>query len=182
MRLDGINWLGLAAAVGMLILPLLPSPWWQVDIGGAAEAGISPFVVDMVVFGERVTIPLLPYVLLGAKLTMIVAGVALLLASLAPVRWWSKRVFGFGYKRAPEMVISLVAFLTVGALLSGYLLKGMSLPLIAGATTSTIEVGGVALTVPITAWLTSTFWLAVGIAVLAIAARIYHRKFKPPKV
>jgi len=181
MRLRGINWLGAAAAAGMLVLPLLPWPWWQVSIGGAAEAGISPFVVDMVVFGERVSIPLLPYVLLGAKLTMFAAGIALLLASVAPDRWWSKRVFAFGYKRAPEMVVTLVAFLALGALLSGYLLKGLSLPLIAGEATSTVQMGGVTMTIPITAWLTSTFWLAVAIAALAVAARVYQRKFKPPK-
>lgn len=56
----------------------------------------------------------------------------------------------------------------------------LRVPYVVGTATSTIQAGGaLTITVPVTLSLTGAFWVAVGIAVLGIIARIYNRRLVP---
>ncbi|GAG54537.1 unnamed protein product [marine sediment metagenome] len=58
----------------------------------------------------------------------------------------------------------------------------LNVPYVTGTTASTIQMGDAAtITAPITASLTEIFWVAILVAALGIAARIYHRRLVKPE-
>jgi len=190
-----VNWFGLLAGISMLILPFL-GYWWHAAVGkGAAELALSPFDYHMSFAGWSISSTLVGYFLLAAKLSVMVGGVLMVVASALPLRWWSKRVLKFGATTVLWMVISLLMALVAGAffmnavlpaLLSGLIPAAgvsvqLNVPYISGTAASEIAGGGASISAPITASLTWVFWVAIAVAALGIAARIYHRRFKPPK-
>jgi hypothetical protein len=190
--LKRINWIGVIAGILMIALPFA-GPWWRVTVGtGALEAATSPFGVNITALGQPVESTLTRYICLGVSLLVIIAGLFLLLASLLPDRWWSKRLMRFGSTRVLWMVILFLVLITLMALVANKLLVGMvpelegfSVPYISGSTTSTLHVNDVTVTLPITLSLAWPFAMAILTAILALAARIYHRRFvgppQPPK-
>jgi hypothetical protein len=134
---------------------------------------------------------LVGYFLLAAKLSVIIGGALMIAGSVGASRWWSRRLVRFGAMQVFWMLIGLIALLVLGAFFLNNILPGvlggmvpgggalqLNVPYIEGATMSTIQVGAVVtVTAPITAWLTEIFWVAIFVAALGIAARIYHRRF-----
>jgi len=195
--LPPINWFGLIAGILILLIPFL-GPWWVGRAGtGAMEIALSPFDVNMSLMGQPIQSSLVGLFLLAAKITFVIAGIFMILASLLPKRWWSKRLFRFGVMKPFWSVISLLVILVVGALIFNYALPGLlsgafsgagnavvqiNMPYISGAAVSTIQIGTTAtVTAPITFSLTGIFWLAVATGILGIIARIYHRRLVRPE-
>ena len=189
MRLPPINWFGLVAGALMLLLPFL-GPWWSATIGnGAMDLALSPFDYRISLLEQPITSTLIGYFLLAAKLSIMIGGALMIVGSVGPKRWWGRRLVRFGAMRVFWMVIGLIALLLVGALflnsilpnlISGMIEGGsmqVKVPYVKGVTTSTIQVDAATITAPITASLTEIFWVAVAVAVLGVAARIYHRRF-----
>ena len=175
-----VNWVGIVAAIAMLILPFLGA-WWRVSAGGEAiTTSVSPFNVDIVILGEEISIPIIWYVCLGAKLTIFAGGIIMLLGSIAGGRWWSKKLISFGYSKVPFMVVGLVAMAAIGAWAANTWL-GLNLPYVVGSSISTLSFDEADVVLPFSAALTPTFWAAVVVAALAIAARIYHRRLMHPE-
>jgi MFS family permease len=193
------NWFGLVTGVLVLALPFL-GPWWIGRVGtGAMEIALSPFDVNMSLVGQPVQSSLVSLFLLAAKITFVIAGIFMILASLLPKRWWSKRLFRFGVMKPFWSVLSLLIIFVVGALIFNYALPGLlsgafsgagagnavvqiNMPYISGTAVSTIQIGNTAtITAPITFSLTGIFWLAVATAILGIVARIYHRSLARPE-
>lgn len=192
MRLPLMNWFGLVAGALMLLLPFL-GPWWSATVGnGAMDLALSPFDYRVSLLEQPITSTLIGYFLLAAKLSVMIGGALMIAGSVGPKRWWGRRLVRFGAMRVFWMIIGLIALLLVGALfmnsilpslMSGMLEGGsmqINVPYVEGATTSTIQVDAVTITAPITASLTEIFWVAVLVAALGVAARIYHRRFMKP--
>jgi len=192
MRLPPVNWFGLVAGALMLLLPFL-GPWWSATVGaGAMDLALSPFDYRMSLLEQPITSTLIGYFLLAAKLSVMIGGALMIAGSLGPKRWWGRRLVRFGAMRVFWMVIGLIALLLVGALFLNSILPNLisgmveggsmqvKVPYVEGVTTSTIQVDAATITAPITASLTEIFWVAVVVAVLGVAARIYHRRFVKP--
>lgn len=187
-----MNWFGLVAGALMLLLPFL-GPWWSATVGtGAIDLAMSPFDYRISLLEQPITSTLIEYFLLAAKLSVMIGGALMIAGSVGPKRWWGRRLVRFGAMRVFWMIIGLIGFLLVGALVMNIILPGLmsgmleggsmqiNVPYVEGATTSTIQVDAVTITAPITASLTEIFWVAVLVAALGVAARIYHRRFMKP--
>ncbi len=185
------NFLGVIAGALMLILPFL-GPWWVARTGTAIEIALSPFDMSVLVLGQPLTFDLLWLFLLAEKVAMWIAGAFMILASISPNSWWSKRLFRYGMMKPLWAVIGLVVLVVAGAFLMNTILPSLvsniagetgatidiSIPYLVGAETSTIQAGSqLTITAQTTTSLTAAFWVAVATAVVAIAARISHRKF-----
>jgi len=191
-RLPLVNWFGLVAGVLMLVLPFL-GPWWSATVGtGAMDLALSPFDYRISLLEQPISSTLVGYFLFAAKLSVMIGGAFMIAGSLGGKRWWGRRLVRFGAMKVFWMVIGLISFLLLLAffmnsilpnLISGMVEGGeiqFNVPYVAGATTSTIQMGEAAtVTAPITASLTEIFWVAVLAAALGVAARIYHRRFTP---
>lgn len=188
------NWLGAVAGALMVVLPFL-GPWWVGRAGaGAFEVSFSPFDVSINLLGNPIHSNIVDLFLLAAKIAMILGGVFLILGSIFAKRWWSKRLVRFGLMKPFWSVVGIVALLVLGALIANYVLPtllsnlvaggatgvtiDLNIPYVVGTSNSTIRIGDMAtITAPISFSLTWVFWFAVAVAALAIAARVYHRRF-----
>jgi MFS family permease len=196
-RLAPVNWFGLVAGALMLILPFL-GPWWQATVGtGAMEVALSPFDYSISLLGQPIWSALVGYFLLAAKLSVIIGGVLMIAGSIGAKRWWGRQLVRFGAMKVCWMLVGLIVLLVLGALFLNSILPGMlsgmageaggatmqiNVPYISGSAMSTIQIGTTAtITAPITASLTSIFWVAVVVAALCVAARVYHRRYVKPK-
>jgi len=187
--LKSINWIGVIAGILMIALPFA-GPWWRLTIGTeAVDVATSPFNVNITALGQPVESTLVRYVCFGVALTVIIAGLFMLFASLLPERWWSKRLIHFGATKVLWMVVFFIAAVTLMALVANKLLPGMSpelsgfsMPYISGSTVSTLTMEDVRVTMPITASINGAFILAVVVAILGVGTRIYQRRFLPPKI
>lgn len=192
-HLKVINWFGVVAGVLMLVLPFMGA-WWHATVGTEAmELAISPFSYDANLLGQSLTSPLVGYMLLAAKLMILIGGALMLAGSLMPTKWWGKCLMRFGAMKVLWMVIGLIVMLVLGAvfvnnflpsMISGSMEGGtvqLSVPYITGTATSTIQMEGGTITAPITIGLTGVFWVAVLTAALGVAARIYHRRLVKPE-
>jgi membrane protein implicated in regulation of membrane protease activity len=134
LGLQSINWFGLITAILMMLLPFL-GPWWVGRAGtGAMEVGLSPFDVNMSLLGLPIQSSLVGLFLLAAKITFIIAGVFMLLSSIFPKQWWSKRLFGFGVMKPFSNVIFFMVPLVIVALLANILLPGLLSSMLGGTT------------------------------------------------
>ncbi|MBC7219672.1 MAG: hypothetical protein H5T49_06055 [Hadesarchaea archaeon] len=187
-----MNFIGIAAGVLMVALPFL-GPWWMAVVGtGAIEIALSPFDLSMLVFGQSIHSDLVDLFLLASKIVMIIAGILLLLGSLSPRSWWSGRLVRFGVMKPFWAVVGMVVAVVVGAFLINNVLPNLlsnaipggasiqiTVPYLVGSASATIQMGSQAsITAPISLSLMPAFWVAVVAAVLGIAARINHRRFK----
>ena len=192
--LKRVNLFGIIAGILMLALPFM-GPWWRATVGtGAADVALSPFDYDVSLLEQPITSTLIGYFLLAARLSVVIGGALMIAGSVGPKRWWGRRLVRFGAMRVFWMIIGLIAILLVGAVFVNNILPSflggiveeevamqLNLPYVTGATTSSIQVGDTAtITAPITASLTEIFWVAVLVAALGVAARIYHRRFVKP--
>jgi len=186
-RLKSINLIGVVAGVLMIALPFA-GPWWRLTVGtGAVDVAFSPFKINMTALGQPIESTLARYVCFGVALTVIIAGIFILLASLLPKRWWSNRLLRFGATKVLWMVVVLLVLVTLMALVVNKFivakmpeLEGFSMPYISGSTTSTLHVGDATITLPIAVSLAWPFVLAIVTAAFGLAARIYHRRFVKP--
>ena len=193
-RLPPMNWFGLVAGVLMLLLPFL-GPWWHATVGTEAmEVALSPFDYRISLLEQPISSTLVGYFLLAAKISVIIGGVLMISGSVGAKRWWGRRLVRFGAMKVFWMLIGLIALLLLGAfflnsilpnLISGMVEDGsmqFNVPYVEGTTTSTIQIGDTAtITAPITASLTKIFWVAILVAALGVAARIYHRRLVKPE-
>ena len=132
--LSSMNWFGLVAGVLVLVLPFL-GPWWIGRAGtGAMEIALSPFDVNMSLVCQPVQSSLVGFFLLAAKITFIIAGVFMLLSSIFPKQWWSKRLLGFGVMKPFSYVIFFIFPLVIVALAANILLPSLLPSMLSGTT------------------------------------------------
>lgn len=181
-RAKRVNWIGVAAGVLMLVLPLLPWAWWSASVGsGAANVGISPFHVTVSGFGEEFSLPIIWYAVLGSKLVVLAGGLLMIVGSTLTERPWSKSLIKFGSTKVLWAILVLVASILVLSVIANNFLD-LGLPYLSGSRTISFsgEVGplempeGVSISIPLVIGFSKAFLLALFTAGLAIAARIFN--------
>lgn len=187
-----VNYIGLAAGILMVALPFL-GPWWMTTVGtGAIEITLSPFDLSISVFGHPIHSQLVDILLLASKITMIISGVFLILGSLSSGSWWSGRLVRFGVMKPFWAVVGIVVVLVVGSFLVNNVLPNLianivpdgasvniTVPYLVGSSSAVIQMGSQAsIVAPIGMSLMPAFWVAILTAILGIAARVNHRRFK----
>lgn len=183
----GLNWFGLVAGPLMILLPFLGA-WWSLTLGtGAVDFSLSPFSFRLVALDQPISSTLVRFICLGATLTLIISGIFLILASLYPKKWWSRRLLKFGATKLLWMWIGFLVLLLVLSLLGNFLagkvsdLRGFSLPYLSGSSTAVLEIEDATITLPLRMSLGWPFFFALVPAVLGVLARIYHRRLSPPE-
>ena len=174
-----INWPGLMCAITGAILVALSllyaAPWWQVAIGdGLGLVEISPLDYQANLFGASLEVPLIWFLNLGSKLTMIAFAITMFICSLLTQKGFSKQLLGFAYKKPIFMLVLFIVMLVALSMIVGNSL-GTSFALV-GTTTVSLSAGGAKANVPVSTSFTWVFWLAVATTALAVAARIYEWK------
>ncbi len=183
-----INWFGLAGSIAIFVLIIISLfvPWWQLTVGDdLVKANASPLYTNFNFIGDSFTIPLLLALNIGSIVSLTAGGIAMVIYSVKPSESYSKRLLGFGHRKP---LYSLL-FFVIGLFVITLLVKAMfslDVPLVGSALIVLPQsmTQGATVSVPMTAVFLWPFWLAVGAAVLCIAARFYHSKIviaKQPK-
>jgi hypothetical protein len=119
-----INWFGVIAGILMILLPFA-GRWWSLTVGtGMVDLTTSPFGITTTVFGQTMESTLARYIFLGATISIIIAGLFVLFASLLPEQWWSARLMDFGATKVFWMAIWLVMMPLIGAFIANRVLPG----------------------------------------------------------
>jgi hypothetical protein len=176
------NYVALAAGILSLVLIAVSFfvPWWQFKVGNPvlATVNFSPVNFNFSFFNTLLTVPLIWALNIASLLTLLAGGIALLIYSAFPTKSYAKPLLGFGYKKPLYAVILFIIELVV-LFSSAIVLTGVSFPLVGSSALklpSSIAPGGLSISVDISAAFGWTFYLALVVAALCIAARIYHRK------
>jgi hypothetical protein len=181
-----INPAGLVAGVLMLLLPFL-GPWWQASLGEIIRVQLSPFGYEINILGEPLSSTLFDCLLLGVKLSFLLGGALLLLGSLFPNKWWSRRLVRFGATKVLWLVTSLVCVLLAATPLLNRIVPSLAegkgrlmfnLPYLSGSSVVEVSSEGVEMRVPLQLSFTWTFWLAVVVGALGLAARMMSGRMK----
>lgn len=182
-----INWLALVAGVLTFVVVAISfyTPWWQLTIGqDLIKINADPFNTNFGLLGTRFTIPLIWALNIASILTLVVAGTVMLIYSLVPTKPYAKQLLGFSWKKPFYSVISFAIGLVVIILIVGRF--GLNIPLMGSATMTLPEswTMGATVSASVSSAFQLPFYLAIAVAVLCLAARIYHRQFavstKPP--
>jgi len=180
--LKQINIIALAAGVSSLVLVAVSwfVPWWQFIVGNPAIATVnfSPVNFNFALFNTLLTVPIIWALNLACLLTLLAGGVAMLVYSFLPNKSYSKAILGFGYKKPFYAIVIFIIELLI-LYFSATLLTGMSLPLMGSAALTlptAFAPGGISISVAVSAAFGWTFYFAVVVVALCIAARFYHKK------
>jgi hypothetical protein len=174
-----VNMLGLASAILLFYTALSEKPWWKMTGGLEGEgeqtfsAEVSPYNIALKILGKPVTVPILPYVNLAARLSILLAAATMLLGSLMAKKPWSKPLMGL---RGFILPILFLAVLFSGLSLAGSY-AGVRLPLTGEFTLEyTIPYGGlnIAVETPAAAALTQEYWIALVAGVISALAKALH--------
>jgi hypothetical protein len=182
MTTKQINYIALVAGVLTLVLIAVSVfvPWWVFTVGSPAiaTANFSPVNFNFSLFNTLLTVPLIWALNIASLLTLLAGGIALLIYSALPTKSYAKPLLGFGYKKP---LYALILFIIELAILyfSATILTGISFPLVGSGTLqlpTSIAPGGISISVGVSAAFGWTFYLAIVVAALCIAARLYHKK------
>lgn len=189
-RLPPFNWPGLATGFLMLIIPFL-GPWLSVEAGtGALKVAFSPFHYEVFFAGLELTSSLVTYLILAARLTLLIGGALIIAGSIFPTKWWGKKLVEWGGMKIIISVVLFVVIILIGTFLTNKFLPtilsslmdaeasmNFGLPYLMGTGQATITAeNAVTISAPITISLTPAFWLSVGTVALGVVSRIYHGK------
>jgi hypothetical protein len=185
-----INWPGVIAGILIIALPFLGN-WWIFKLGtDAMVMAVSPFGVDVSIFGEDLatfaTSPLLWWLILGLKLGVVYLGVLLLAGSLLSASNRSATIVEllvrFSARKVLWLVVAFVGVLLLVSVLLNQLPGVLGLPFqlqvpyLSGTSSFSTSMEYVQLTIPIFMGFTQRFALAVIAAALGVAAWIYQKK------
>jgi hypothetical protein len=179
-----MNLIGLGAGIAVLLLIPISYlvPWWQFSIGTVAQINLSPVNFSMALFGQTLNQPLVWAMNLAGILTMLTAGIIMIIYSVKPNKSYSKKLLGFSYNKPVFAVIMFVAELLVMYFaVKG--LVGIEVPI---ASSSIIQLptsmtsGSVTVSVAAGGSFLWPFYFAIAVSGLCIAARLYHKKLVTP--
>lgn len=177
-----LNLLGLAAGIStfVLIAISLYVPWWQFTVGKPtlAQLNFSPLNLNLSLLGKSITMPLIWAINLATTLTLAAGGIVMLIYSVKPNKSYSKQLLGFGWKKPLYAVIFFVIEV-VGVITVANMFAGLNLPINGSAALQPPQgmlPGGMNFSVDVLAAFQWPFYLAIVVAALCVAARIYHRK------
>jgi hypothetical protein len=171
------NLLGIASSLLLFYTALSNSPWWTMAGGMGDEftfsAEVSPFNIAVQVLGKPVTVPILPYLNLAARLSILLAAVTIFVGSLLAGKPWSKPLMSL---RGLTLPILFLAGLFIGLNLAKSFV-GVGLPLVGKFTLeySIPYAGGrIAAETLADATLTQEYWTALAAGILSAIAKTVH--------
>ncbi|MBC7130237.1 hypothetical protein H5T51_03310 [Candidatus Bathyarchaeota archaeon] len=174
-----VNLLGVASALLLFYVASSDKPWWTL-IGGfqniqTFSAEVSPFNVVVEILSKPVTVPIIPYLTLAARLSVILAATFLLIGSLLANKSWAKPMINV---RGITFPIIFILGLFIGlSVAESYV--GVSLPL-TGDFTLTYSIPyeelNIIAEIPASATLTTEYWVALIAGILSVLARIIHSR------
>jgi hypothetical protein len=183
-----INWPGIIAGILTIMLPFLGG-WWVFRLGTEAMImAVSPFAIDVSIFGETMIVsPLVWWLILGLKLGVVYLGVLLLTGSILSISNRYATIADifvrFSARKLLWLVVAFLAMLLIVSVIMNQLPGMLGLPLqlqvpyLMGTSSFSIGIESMQLTAPIFMGFTQAFALAVIAAALGIAAWIYQKKF-----
>jgi hypothetical protein len=171
------NLLGIASSLLLFYTALSNSPWWTMAGGMGDEftfsAEVSPFIIAVEVLGKPVTVPILPYLNLAARLSISLAAVTIFADSLLARKPWSKPLMSLRGLTLPILFLAGLfielnlakSFVGVGPPLVGKFTLEYSIPYAGGwIDTETLA----------EATLTHEYWTALAAGVLTAIAKTVH--------
>jgi len=171
-----VNTLGVAGSLLLLYVVLSDKPWWILTGGSSGERAIlielSPFTFTMEVLGRPLTIPVVFYVNLAAKLSILLAIATTALGSILASKPWSNPMISVKGLILPILFIvgvftlPQIAQLTVG--LSGIPILGesnMRYAFKSGEAEVVVEI-------PLKSEITIHYWIALVAGIISIPAKI----------
>ena len=181
-----VNLLGLASALLLFYTALSNKPWWTMTGGMEGErtfsAEVSPFNIAVEILGKPATVPILPYLNLAARLSILLAAATILIGSLLATKPWSKPLISV---RGLILPILFLAGLFIGLSLAGSYV-GVNLPLTGEFTLEyAIHYGelNIATETPAVATLTPEYWIALAAGIISAFGKAVHGKIvqaRPP--
>jgi hypothetical protein len=173
------NLLGIASSLLLFYTALSNSPWWTM-VGGMGDefifsAEVSPFNIAVQVLGKPVTVPILPYLNLAARLSILLAAVTIFVGSLLAGKPWSKPLMSL---RGLTLPILFLAGLFIGLNLAKSFV-GVGLPLVGKFTLEySIPYAGGRITTETLAdaTLTQEYWTALAAGILSAIAKTVHSR------
>jgi len=194
LNLKSVNWFALVGGTLTLVLTIASVfvPWWQITVGQTlATVSISPVSLSTIAMGYNVALPIITAIGWMFMVLLISAGIALIVYSIMPTKPYSKHLLGFAYKKPLGTFIGFVILMllltnagTIFGIIAGPNMAGADLnipwngPKTLHLPSSMAQ--GILLGIAISASLEWTFWLAVIVAALCVAARLYHKKLDKP--
>jgi hypothetical protein len=171
------NLLGLASSFLLFYTALSNNPWWTVYGGVGDErifsAEVSPFSTSVEVLGKPVIVPMLFYLTMAARLSVLLASATTLSGFLLIKKPWSKPLVSLKGLMLPLLFLAGL-FITLN-LASSY--ANISLPLIGRSTIEyTIDYGGLKIDTEtaVETALTQEYWIALTAGVLSALAKAVH--------
>jgi len=195
LHAKSVNWFALVGGVLTLVLAVasLFVPWWQITVGHTlAKIGLSPVNLSTDIVGYSVALPIIMAISWMFMVMLASAGIVLTVYSIMPARPYSKRLLGFAYQKPLGTLIGflvLMLLVTNGGTIFGMMVGSSNM---SGADLNVPWVGAKTLQLPssisqgaihgiaVSTEFGWTFWLAVAVAGLCVAARLYHKKLEKP--
>jgi hypothetical protein len=167
-----------------LLVVSLFIPWWTITIGdNLAKISVSPVNTSFSILGTSFVPPLIWALNLVGALSMALGGTIMLIYSVIPQRSFSKRLLGFSY---PKPIYAVIMFVVVLIALSFIVesMLGFGIPIMGSQSIQVPQsmTQNVIVNISASAGFEWPFWLAIGVAVLCVAARLFHSKVAAPVV
>jgi hypothetical protein len=182
-----INVVALVAGVLSLLLVALSwfVPWWQFTVGNPGNQAIatvnfSPVNFNFSFFNTMLTVPIIWALNIASLLTLLAGGVALVVYAVMPTKTYSKQILGFGYKKPLYALILFIIELVV-LYFSATMISGISFPIMGSGVLSlpaSLAPGGISISVAVSTAFGWTFFFAIAVVAICVAARFYHRKIE----
>ncbi len=184
-----INWLALVGGILSLVLIAVSMyvPWWQFTVGDSvpplAQANFSPVNLNISILGDALTIPLIWAINIATLLSLAAGGIILLIYAVLPAKAYSKKLLDFGYNK-PLVAVVLFAVELVILVMTAKTAIGIDVPVTGSALVHLPEsmTQSTDVAVMVSAGFGWVFYFAIVVAILCVAARVYHRKVEAPKL
>jgi hypothetical protein len=195
LRVKNVNWFALVGGALTLVLAVSSTfvPWWQITVGQTlVRIGISPVHTSTNIVGYDVALPIIAAIGWMFMAMLVSVGIVLVAYSIIPTKPYSKRLLGFAYKKPLGTLITFTILMLIvtnagtiiGTMLRPSTMSGADLNVPwSGAKTLQLNSSvaqGTVRGIAVSAEVEWTFWLAVTVAALCIAARVYHKKLDRP--
>jgi hypothetical protein len=180
--LHGVNYPGLLAGTALVLLPFLGA-WWTFSLGTEAlEIALSPFEVLVTSFGKEITSPLIVSLNLALSVVMIYYGVLLVAGSLLRAQEERRSLSDILVRASARKFLWLVLLFLVSVGIADFTINQAfsrmgvpaQVPYLVGNTAFALQVGPVAMTVPVIQGFTLMFGIAVLVAVISLLASYYQ--------
>ncbi|MGB9740250.1 MAG: hypothetical protein ACPLW5_00625, partial [Candidatus Bathyarchaeales archaeon] len=170
-----INLLGIISASLLLYLSLSNEPWWTLKGGSETEstllAEISLFMFNIKILGKPLTIPIIPYLNLAAKLMMLLSALTTLIGSLLPTKPWTKPLISLKGLALP--IIFIAGTIIALKIASPYI--GIDLPL-AGNFVISYTINEFHAEIPTATCITAEYWIACIAGITSVLAKFLQGK------